>query len=222
MVATGQSGEKSHAALMDGNYRYQRHIYDLTRKYYLLGRDRLINDLGAKPGQTILELGCGTGRNLRLTAQRYPRCQLYGLDISEQMLETARVKFKRDDVTLRILLKQGDAAQFVAADFDRDGFDHIFISYALSMIPDWQGTLRSAVDALAPGGTVHVVDFGNSSGLPRFIRRGLHRWLARYHVTPRDSLREVAESICQRKGISLRYDSAFRDYAQFLTLTKTR
>ncbi|RUV53463.1 SAM-dependent methyltransferase, partial [Mesorhizobium sp. M5C.F.Ca.IN.020.14.1.1] len=31
-----------HAELMDGVYRWQRHIYDLTRKYYLLGRDRLI------------------------------------------------------------------------------------------------------------------------------------------------------------------------------------
>ncbi|TIQ66810.1 MAG: SAM-dependent methyltransferase, partial [Mesorhizobium sp.] len=30
---------------MDGVYRWQRHIYDLTRKYYLLGRDRLISGL---------------------------------------------------------------------------------------------------------------------------------------------------------------------------------
>ncbi|TIV74063.1 MAG: SAM-dependent methyltransferase, partial [Mesorhizobium sp.] len=35
----------SHAELMDGVYRWQRHIYDLTRKYYLLGRDRLIDGL---------------------------------------------------------------------------------------------------------------------------------------------------------------------------------
>ncbi len=37
--------EHSHAELMDGVYRYQRHVYDLTRKYYLLGRDRLIDGL---------------------------------------------------------------------------------------------------------------------------------------------------------------------------------
>ena len=36
-----------HKGLMDGVYRYQRHIYDLTRKYYLLGRDGLIADLAA-------------------------------------------------------------------------------------------------------------------------------------------------------------------------------
>ncbi|TIV98235.1 MAG: SAM-dependent methyltransferase, partial [Mesorhizobium sp.] len=53
-----------HAELMDGVYRWQRHIYDLTRKYYLLGRDRLIDGLDVPRGGTVLELGCGTGRNI--------------------------------------------------------------------------------------------------------------------------------------------------------------
>ena len=35
----------SHARLMDSVYRHQRHIYDLTRKFYLLGRDDLIDGL---------------------------------------------------------------------------------------------------------------------------------------------------------------------------------
>ena len=35
----------SHADRMDRMYRYQRHIYDITRKYYLLGRDRMIASL---------------------------------------------------------------------------------------------------------------------------------------------------------------------------------
>ena len=58
------AAEHCHAELMDGVYRYQRHVYDLTRKYYLLGRDRLIDGLAVPPGGTVLELGCGTGRNL--------------------------------------------------------------------------------------------------------------------------------------------------------------
>ncbi|TIM21480.1 MAG: SAM-dependent methyltransferase, partial [Mesorhizobium sp.] len=56
----------NHAELMDGVYRWQRHIYDLTRKYYLLGRDRLIDGLDVPVGGTVLELGCGTGRNIIL------------------------------------------------------------------------------------------------------------------------------------------------------------
>ncbi|MHC2296968.1 ubiquinone/menaquinone biosynthesis C-methylase UbiE [Rhizobium mongolense] len=53
---------EKHANLMDGMYRYQRHIYDLTRKYYLLGRDRTIRNLDIAEGGTLLEVGCGTGR----------------------------------------------------------------------------------------------------------------------------------------------------------------
>ena len=69
MTALGGTGPvptSDHAARMDRMYRYQRHIYDLTRKYYLLGRDRAIRDLQVPVDGTLLEVGCGTGRNLCL------------------------------------------------------------------------------------------------------------------------------------------------------------
>jgi S-adenosylmethionine-diacylgycerolhomoserine-N-methlytransferase len=46
---------------MNRMYRWQRHIYDATRRYYLLGRDRLIAGLRPAAGQSVLEIGCGTG-----------------------------------------------------------------------------------------------------------------------------------------------------------------
>ncbi len=57
---------------MDRMYRFQRHIYDATRRFYLLGRERLIAELDVPPGGSVLEIGCGTGRNLILVARRYP------------------------------------------------------------------------------------------------------------------------------------------------------
>lgn len=66
---------------MDSIYRSQRHIYDLTRKYYLFGRDRLIAGLDLLAGGSVLELGCGTGRNLALIARRWPGAELFGLEI---------------------------------------------------------------------------------------------------------------------------------------------
>ena len=60
------------AALMDRMYRRQRHIYDLSRKFYLLGRDEAIARLRPAPGDKVLEIGCGTGRNLIKLAQAYP------------------------------------------------------------------------------------------------------------------------------------------------------
>ena len=57
------------AGRMDAIYRGQRHIYDLTRKYYLLGGDGLIHDLAPPAGGSILEVGCGTARNLIAAAR---------------------------------------------------------------------------------------------------------------------------------------------------------
>ena len=54
----------SEAALMDRIYRRQRHVYDFTRKYYLLGRDELIERLAPPADSRVLEIGCGTARNL--------------------------------------------------------------------------------------------------------------------------------------------------------------
>src|SRR5687767_7337903 len=86
----GQGAASSnHPSLMDGVYRYQRHIYNLTRKYYLFGRDRMVRQLGLKPDEHAVEIGCGTARNLILMAKRYPGARLFGLDASGEMLRTA-------------------------------------------------------------------------------------------------------------------------------------
>lgn len=60
-------------AQMNRIYRRQRHVYDLTRKYYLLGCNRLIERLDVEPFQSVLEIGCGTGRNLVLARAAIPR-----------------------------------------------------------------------------------------------------------------------------------------------------
>ncbi|WP_295812484.1 class I SAM-dependent methyltransferase [uncultured Nitratireductor sp.] len=201
-----------HAGLMDGVYRRQRHIYDLTRKYYLLGRDGLIGGLNVPEGGSVLELGCGTGRNLALVSDRYPHACLFGLDISREMLSTARARMERERINA--LLAQGDASAFDAATlFGQDRFDRVFISYSLSMIPPWRETIAAGLDCVAPGGSLHIVDFGQQEKLPDWFRSGLRRWLAAFHVTPRGSLREALESECEKRGATLRFDSSFRGYA---------
>ena len=83
------SATQDAARHMDGIYKYQRYIYNATRKYYLLGRDRLLNELQPDDGSTVLEIGCGTGRNLIHAARRCPNARFVGFDISHAMLETA-------------------------------------------------------------------------------------------------------------------------------------
>lgn len=80
------SATQDAARHMDGIYKYQRYIYNATRKYYLLGRDLLLNELEPERGSTVLEIGCGTGRNLIYAAKRWPNARFVGFDISGAML----------------------------------------------------------------------------------------------------------------------------------------
>lgn len=210
-----------HAELMDGVYRHQRHFYDLTRKYYLLGRDRLIERLNAPAGASVLELGCGTGRNLLQAAKRFPQAEFGGLDISREMLETAAASIEKRALAARIKLVQGDATDFdTQALFGRTGFDRVFISYSLSMIPDWRRTVTAALDALDEGGSLHIVDFGRQENLPGWFRRGLRAWLAKFHVAPRDSLRELLEAESHRIGAELQFTSLYRGYSVHAIVTR--
>ncbi|AXS40127.1 class I SAM-dependent methyltransferase [Breoghania sp. L-A4] len=208
--------DAANADLMDRVYRYQRHVYDLTRKYYLLGRDQLIAALQPPTRGHVLEIGCGTGRNLIAAAEAYPRAQFYGVDISQAMLETARANIARAGLGERIRLAQGDAAGFDAcALFGRGDFDRVFFSYALSMIPPWRQALAQGMSLLGPGGRLHVVDFGRQERLPRAFKGLLYAWLKSFHVTPRAAMREAMEGLTAQQDATLQTAAMFRGYAWY-------
>lgn len=203
-----------HAGNMDAIYRTQRHFYDLTRKYYLLGRDRLIRELAPPKGGTVIEIGCGTGRNLIAAARAWPDARYFGIDISEAMLETARAKVAAAGLSDRITLAQGDATAFdAAALFGIDRFDRIFQSYTLSMIPDWQGAIREAAGKLAPGGRLDIIDFGQQEKLPGVFRALLFAWLAKFDVSPRATLAQVTGTAAAANGLTAQFQPLYRGYA---------
>jgi S-adenosylmethionine-diacylgycerolhomoserine-N-methlytransferase len=209
------------AGLMDAIYRHQRHIYDASRKFYLLGRDRLITDLAPPEGGSVLEIGCGTGRNLVRIAQAYPGRACFGLDVSSAMLETARRSVGRTGLADQIALAQADATDFdPQALFGRAGFDRIVISYALSMIPPWRGVVEEALRRLAPGGELHIVDFGDQRDLPRPFAAVLNRWLGLFHVTPRRELAQVLADAAVEAGTTLRTTSLHGGYAALAVLRR--
>jgi S-adenosylmethionine-diacylgycerolhomoserine-N-methlytransferase len=212
MGAIAQRGDA--AGLMDRMYRHQRHFYDATRKFYLLGRDQLIADLKPPASGKVLEIGCGTGRNLVKAARAYPSIEAYGIDVSAEMLVTARRSIAHAGLDRRIVIAQADATRLdPQALFSVSAFDRIFISYALSMIPPWKEVVAQACERLEKGGSLHIVDFGDQAGLPGAFRLALKRWLALFSVHPCLTLEAELTQFAAARAMRCRFSARYRGYA---------
>jgi S-adenosylmethionine-diacylgycerolhomoserine-N-methlytransferase len=213
----------SDAALrMDKMYRRQRHIYDMSRKYYLLGRDEAIGRLQPASGDGVLEIACGTGRNLIRAAQAFPVARFYGLDVSRAMLATATTSIARAGLTSRITVAVADATAFDPRRvFGRERFERVMISYALSMIPSWRTALAQALDVVAEGGSLHVIDFGDCGGWPTWFKAALRRWLAAFDVTPREDLAETLAALSSARGLVSRSEDWRGGYASIAVVRST-
>ncbi len=202
-------------------YRYQRYIYDLTRRYYLFGRDMILREINESENTRILEMGCGTARNLIQLAHRNPELRLYGIDASEQMLRTARSKIQRAGLQNRIELQQ-----CLAEDVDYQytfhldtPFDGVLFSYSLSMIPAWQEALETAIANLRDDGCLYIVDFWDLKDFPGWFQKAVTAWLARFHVRHERAMIEFLHSY-QNNGSIRPVESIFGHYAFKTTLRK--
>jgi len=186
---------------MEKMYRFQRYFYDVTRKYYLLGRDRLICQMNPQPGEQVLEIGCGTGRNLSILAKRFPETNFYGLDASKTMLEAAEFKKKKHNLN-NLSLKLALAGEFsYSRTFDLNKqFDTIYFSYSLSMIPTWKNAIARALDNLKNNQSLFIVDFFDQRDLPKPVAGLLQLWLRQFHVKYPEELIPHLE-VLQSKGL---------------------
>ncbi len=207
---------------MDRMYRHQRYFYDLTRKYYLLGRDRLLDEIEVEPGANILEIGCGTARNLIILAEKYPAANFFGLDASSEMLKTAETNVNARKLT-NITLKTALADQF---SFEKNfnlsqKFDAIFFSYALSIIPVWRESIANALENLKNGASLSIVDFYDQKDLPDRFQKILQKWLAKFHVKYPSELLPFLREL-EQKGIGeLKFKTHLRRYSLIIKFTKT-
>jgi S-adenosylmethionine-diacylgycerolhomoserine-N-methlytransferase len=171
-------GDEQHRRFLNGYYGVARHFYDATRKYYLFGRDGTLAELEREPWTTLVEVGPGTGRNLRKLHAACPDRRLGGVDASDAMLAHAR---KRCPFAT-LVHGFAERAPFESVMGERP--DRILFSYCLSMVAEPGAALARARASLAPGGQVVVVDFADLEGLPRPARTFLRAWVGAYHVRP--------------------------------------
>jgi len=217
--------DTTHATtLMDQIYRSQRHIYDVTRKYFLLGRDRVIAEVAPAEDETICEVGCGTARNLVVLARRYPKARIMGLDASSEMLKTARPKLARAGLADAVPVARGLAQDFdpkVVFGLDRL-LDHVVFSYSLSMIPPWRESIDHALTLVRPGGHLHIVDFGDQAGLPGAFRALLYWWLGLFHVHYRPELLSHLRRLQAEGRATVEIQPLYRGYAFLARVTRIR
>ena len=168
---------------MDRMYRHQRYFYDITRKYYLLGRDKLIAQMDVQTGENVLEVGCGTARNLIILAKKYPDTNFFGLDASSEMLKTSQLKVDAKRIK-NINLKVALADDFTHRETFglAESFDTIYFSYSISMIPTWKESIANGLKNLKNGRSFYIVDFYDQKDLPKAFQKILQGWLKQFHV----------------------------------------
>ena len=137
------------------------------------------------------------------------------------MLRTAETSLQKNALQDRVSLAEGDATAFdLARMFSTPAADRIFISYALSMIPDWPQAIDCAIRQLAPGGALLIVDFCRMGRMPGAPRWAFRRFLKHYNVTPRHDLETVARAAADRHGLSLRFEHSPREYSCYAIMKR--
>lgn len=136
------------------NYFVDR-VYDNLAKVYDMvfgptlhpGRLQAMRRMQIQPGESILEVGVGTGINASL----YPRdCQVTGIDFSGSMLEKAHERIEREGIR-NMRLFQMDAADLKFAD---DSFDIVYAPYLISVVPDPVKVALEMRRVCRPGGRI--------------------------------------------------------------------
>ena len=173
-------------------------------------------------GQRFSRVGCGTGRNLIHAARRWPNARFVGFDISHAMLETAWTSIARAGLSDRIDVYQADATAFDLSDLCGEAHvGRVFISYTLSMIPPWRQVLAQALEAVGPGGRLHILDFGQQEawqpgGSRQCCSLGCVSSLC---IRGRNS-RPNSTNLASDTGADLEFRRLYRGYADYAVITK--
>jgi ubiquinone/menaquinone biosynthesis C-methylase UbiE len=160
-----------------------RQAYDRMSGYYdmLAGSSETplmqegLEMMGVKPGETVLEIGCGTGKGLeQLSRQVGPSGEVHGVDLSTGMLKQSRAHLARAGAGAKLCLVEADGSRLPY----RDGcFMAVFLSFTLELFdtPEIPVVLEACRRVLRPGGRIGVVSMYNPAQLNWIVR--LYEWL---------------------------------------------
>jgi ubiquinone/menaquinone biosynthesis C-methylase UbiE len=153
-------------------YRKKAKHYDLTSQFYpapgypqRAQRRRAVHALGLSPGDSVVDIACGTGLNFSLIEQVIgPGGRIVGVDLTDAMLAQARHRIEANGWS-NVSLVQADAAEF---DFPAE-VDAILSTYALTQVPGCGKVIAHGAAALSGGGHWVVLDLKVPDNAPRWL-----------------------------------------------------
>lgn len=188
-------------------YRRRARNYDFTANlYYLIGyrewayRKKSVSALAPQPGDTVVEIGCGTGLNLGLLRDAVgPDGRIVGVDINDAMLAQAR-KRVADKGWSNVELVHSDAASYVFP----EGVNGIISTFAITLVPEFDEVIQRGVRALAPRHRFVILDFKRPDWPPLWLVKAFVRITAPFGVSLGLAERHPWESLeCYAEGFRL-------------------
>ena len=147
------------------HYEIVSHLYPVPGYPQRAQRLRAVQALGLRPGDTVVDIACGTGLNFSLIEQAIgPDGRIVGVDLTDAMLAQARHRIETNGWS-NISLVQADAAEF---DFPTE-VDAILSTYALSQVPECGDVIAHGAAALSRGGRWVVLDLKAPDNVPRWL-----------------------------------------------------
>jgi SAM-dependent methyltransferase len=187
---------------------------------------QVIAAIEIRPGEQILDLGCGNGWATRMLASKAPGASAIGLDVSPKMIERAEALHR---LTIRARYEVG---AFEALPFQDRKFDRVFSMEAIYYAVDLDGALRECRRVLKPGGELdlvvdfyaespHTAEWRDKTGVPMHFlstkewcaaieRAGFSEVTSRRVVDSRD-VREAAHLVPDECTVSWEKKLAIRD-----------
>lgn len=159
-----------------------REAYDRISRYYDFTEgifekkhvNTALDLLNIKKGETVLEMGPGTGNALVRMAEEVGRNgSVYGIDISPRMIKKASRKIRRRKLSDGVRLTCGDALRLP---YKSSWFDAVFLSFTLELFdtPEIPAVLKEIKRVLKPGGRIGVVSLSKEVGDSLFIK--VYEW----------------------------------------------
>lgn len=155
-------------------------------------RHELISQANIKPGQHILDIGCGTGTFVVQLKRRDASLQVTGLDPDPKALHRAKTKVRRAAVAAQ--LDEGFADELP---YQESSFDLVFSSFMFHHLEgeDREKTMKEVLRVLKPGGSFHLLDFVSDHTSHGFLSRLVHS-----HAEMKDNTHERILQLMSRAG----------------------